>query len=73
MGTPDPRELKRTLGPRLLEIAGVSGVGVPTGRLTVYLERDDLAVRRRVEQVVERLSPGVTVVFETTGRLRPQR
>ena len=73
MGTPDAHELKRTLGPSLLEIAGVSGVGVPAGRLTVYLERDDPSVRRRVEEVIQRLSPGVAVAFETTGRLRRLR
>jgi hypothetical protein len=73
MSPPDARELKRTLGPPLLEISGVSGIGTPAGRLTVYLERDDPSVRRRVEEVVERLLPGVPIAFETTGRFRPQR
>lgn len=73
MGTPDARELKRKVGPSLLAIAGVSGVGVPAGRLTVYLERDDPSVRRQVEEIVQRLSPGTVVAFETTGAFRPQR
>jgi hypothetical protein len=72
VGTPDARELKRMLGPSLLAIDGVSGVGVPAGRLTVYLERDEPSVRRQVEDVVKRLAPNVTVAFEKTGRFRPQ-
>ena len=31
------QELKRRLSPRLLSIPGVSGVGIPGGKLTVYL------------------------------------
>jgi hypothetical protein len=68
--TQDARELKRTVGAHLLEIAGVSGVGVRGGRLTVYLERDDPAVRRQAEEVVGRLSPGASVAFKITGRFR---
>ena len=71
MGTPDARELKRTVGPSLLEIDGVRGVGVPAGRLTVYLEREDPSVRQRVQDVVRRLAPGVEVAFTTTGPFRP--
>jgi hypothetical protein len=64
--------LKRRLSPLLLEIDGVSGLGVPGGHLTVYLEADDAEVRRRVEEVVARCAAGATLRFEITGRLRKQ-
>lgn len=54
--------LKRRLSPKLLDIPGVSGVGVRNGRLTVYLEADDAAVRRRVQAVVGGTAEPVFVV-----------
>jgi hypothetical protein len=63
----DPVALKRRLSPLLLGIKGVSGLGVPNGRLTVYLESDDAAVRRRVESAIEKAAPGTAPAFVVTG------
>jgi hypothetical protein len=66
----DPLALKRLLSPLVLEIEGVSGLGVPGGRLTVYLEAEDAQVRRRVCEVVDRVAPGASPRFEVTGKIR---
>jgi len=66
----DPLELKRRLSPLLLEIKGVSGIGLPGGRLTVYLEADDDKVRRSVEKVASEVAPGVALQFQVTGPFR---
>lgn len=66
----DPLALKRLLSPLILEIEGVSGLGVPGGVLTVYLEADDAGVRRRVCEVVDRVAPGASPRFEVTGKIR---
>ena len=68
----DPTELKRRLSPQLLDIPGVSGVGVRNGRLTVYLDADDDAVRRRVQSVVTKAAPSATPDFVVTGPFRAQ-
>jgi hypothetical protein len=70
---PDPAALKRRLSPRLLGVEGVSGVGLPEGKLTVYLVADTEEIRRRVLELVEKLAPGAEPRFEVTGPLRPQR
>lgn len=67
---PGDLALKRRLSPRVLGIAGVSGLGLPRGRLTIYLEVDDPRVRRRVCQVVARVAPGAAPRFEVTGPIR---
>ena len=64
---PDAARLKQALSPVLLEIEGVSGVGVPGGQLTIYLTADDPEVKGKVREVVARASPGVTPRFEVTG------
>ena len=64
--------LKRRLSPLLLEIAGVAGLGLPRGRLTVYLEADDAAVRRRVLDIATREAPGAKLEFEVTGAFTAQ-
>jgi hypothetical protein len=71
--SPDPAAQKRRLSPRLLGLDGVSGLGLPGGRLTVYLVADTAEVRRRVLEVVAELEPGAKPLFEVTGPLRPQR
>lgn len=68
----DPVVLKRLLSPLLLEIKGVSGLGLPAGRLTVYLESDDDELRRRVQRAAREAAPGATIFFEVTGRFRPR-
>jgi hypothetical protein len=68
----DALALKRLLSPLLLAIEGVSGLGVPGGQLTIYLEADDADVRRRVSEIVARAAPGATPRFEVTGPFRKQ-
>lgn len=64
---------KRRLSPLLLRIEGVSGLGLPSGKLTVYLEADDAAVRQRVLEVAAEAAPGATLEFQVTGPFRAQR
>jgi hypothetical protein len=68
----DAPALKKLLSPLLLGIEGVSGLGVPGGRLTVYLEAEDADVRHRVEEVIGRLAPGTQPLYEVTGPFRKQ-
>jgi hypothetical protein len=68
----DAVALKKRLSPLLLGIEGVSGLGLPGGKLTVYLEAEDAEVRRRVEEVIARLAPGARPLYEVTGRFRKQ-
>jgi hypothetical protein len=49
----DVAALKRRLSPWLLEMDGVSGIGLPAGWLTVYLKKDDAELRRRIELMGE--------------------
>ena len=64
---PDVARLKQALSPALLEIEGVSGVGIPGGQLTVYLASDDPVVKGKVRELVARTAPAVTPRFEVTG------
>ena len=66
----DVEALRSRLSPRLLGLAGVSGVGIPGGRLTVYLTDDSPAVRRSVTEMVEAEAKNVPVDFVVTGTFR---
>lgn len=68
----DPIELKRRLSPAVLKLSGVSGIGVPKGQLTVYLESDSDEARARVREVVRKISPETEVMFLVTGKLSKQ-
>ena len=68
----DPRALKRKISSQILQVPGVSGIGVPKGRLTVYLESDSEDVRERVREVVRTVSPEADVVFMVTGKFAKQ-
>ncbi len=65
-------EVKRRVGDRLLAVPGVAGVGVPGGRLTVYLEADDAEARRACEEIVRGDGSGIEVAFLVTGRFERQ-
>jgi len=69
---PDKLVLKQLLSPILLGIKGVSGLGLPGGRLTVYLEADDADVRREVEAAIAKVAPGTRTLYEITGRFTKQ-
>jgi hypothetical protein len=68
----DPRALKRKISPQILQLPGVSGIGVPNGRLTVYLESDSEDIRERVREVLKTVSPEADVVFLVTGKFAKQ-
>ena len=51
---------------------GVSGIGVPKGRLTVYLEADSEDVRNRVREVLKTVSPEADIVFLVTVKFAKQ-
>jgi hypothetical protein len=68
----DPRALKRKVSSQILELPGVSGIGVPKGRLTVYLEVDSEDVRDRVREVLKAVSPEADVVFMVTRKFSKQ-
>jgi hypothetical protein len=55
-----------------LQLPGVSGIGVPNGRLTVYLESDSENVRERVREVLKTISPDADVAFLVTGKFAKQ-
>jgi hypothetical protein len=55
-----------------LQLPGVSGIGVPNGRLTVYLESDSEDIRDRVREVVKTISPEADVAFMVTGKFAKQ-
>ena len=68
----DPKALKRKISPQILQLPGVSGIGVPSGRLTVYLEVDSGDVREKVRRVLDTVSPESEVVFMVTGKFSKQ-
>jgi hypothetical protein len=69
---PDPRALKRKVSSQILQVPGVSGIGVPGGRLTVYLEDDSDEVKNRVREVLKTVSPETAVVFQVIGTFAKQ-
>ena len=57
---------------QILQVPGVSGIGVPKGRLTVYLESDSEDVKDRVREVLKTVSPETDVVFLVLGKFAKQ-
>jgi hypothetical protein len=70
--TTDPKALKQKISPQILQLPGVSGIGIPKGRLTVYLEVDSDDVREKVRKVLDAVSPESEVAFLVTGKLTKQ-
>jgi hypothetical protein len=68
----DPRTLKRKVSSQILQVPGVSGIGVPKGRLTVYLESDSEDIREKVREVLKTVSPEAEIVFLVTGKFAKQ-
>jgi hypothetical protein len=68
----DPKALKRELSKRLLEIDGVTGVGVRRGRLSIYLADDRERTRAGVDEVLRDVAPDASVDFVVTGPFRVQ-
>ena len=70
--TTDPKTLKQRISPQILQVPGVSGIGIPKGRLTVYLEVDSEDVRKKVRSVLDTISPESEIVFMVTGKFGKQ-
>lgn len=70
MQTNDLLTVKKRLSPGLLNIGGVSGVGISGGTLAVYLDVDSKAVREAVEKVVAAEAADVPVTYVVTGKFR---
>ena len=68
----DTRALKRKVSSQILQLPGVSGIGVPKGQLTVYLAADSEDVKERVREVLKTVSPETDVVFLVTGKFSKQ-
>jgi hypothetical protein len=64
------QEIKRRVSDQLLQIPGVTGLGIPAGRLTVYLERDTRVARERAMALLNAEAPGTPVDFIVTGVIR---
>lgn len=62
--------LKKRLSPGLLNIAGVSGVGISGGTIVGYLEVESAAVRKAVDEVVTAEAADVPVTYVVTGKFR---
>jgi hypothetical protein len=63
---------KRRLSQRLLDEAGVSGVGIRGQRLVVYLTGDEPAVKQRARDIAREVNITVPLIFEVTGEFRKQ-
>jgi hypothetical protein len=60
-------QVKRRISERLLDEAGVSGVGLRKKQVVIYLERDDPRLRRRAERVARAVAPATPLTFEVSG------
>ena len=66
------KSLKKRLSRRLLAVEGVTGVGIRTGKLAVYVERDQEQLRRQVQDVLDQEAPGLDVKMVVTDAFRRQ-
>jgi hypothetical protein len=72
MAKQDPiRDIKRRISAALLDTPGVSGVGIRDGRITIYLERDDAAVKTRARALAAKVDD-VELQFDVAGRFGKQ-
>lgn len=67
--TPDDviQKAKAVVGPLIMDIDGVAGVGVGKAALNVYLETNRPGVREQVEQILRAHAPGTPVHFVISG------
>ena len=65
-------DVKRRISARLLDEAGVSGVGIRGDRIVVYLETDDAGIRQKAKQVAQEVAPATSIAFEVAGRFGKQ-
>jgi len=72
---PAPKTLadaKKKISSTLLNMEGVSGVGLRGDRVVVYLESDDARRRDQAERMAQKVAPATPVIFEVTGRFEKQ-
>jgi len=67
-----PLDVKHKVSATLLDLSGVSGVGVRDDGVVIYLEADNSALRRKAARIVEAVSPTTPVAFEVTGGFEKQ-
>jgi len=67
----DLENLKKRLSAGLLNIGGVSGVGISQGTIAIYLETDSKTVRQEVEKLFAAEAENVPVTYVVTGKFRP--
>ncbi|MEO8627934.1 MAG: hypothetical protein ABI612_07505 [Betaproteobacteria bacterium] len=65
-------DIKRRLSPVLLAIDGVSGVGIFSGRLCVYVEHDVAELRDTVAAALHQHAPGLPYEIKIGGRFDTQ-
>ena len=65
-------DAKRQLSRRLLDEAGISGVGIRGKSLVVYLTADEASVKQKARDIAREVDVTAPLVFEVTGELRKQ-
>jgi hypothetical protein len=65
-------DVKRKLSDTLLNVPGVTGVGLRGDRIVVYLETHDAATQRKVERLARAAAPNSPVILEVTGPFSKQ-
>jgi hypothetical protein len=69
----DPiRDAKRRISAALLNTAGVSGVGLQAGEVTVCLETDDEKLRQHASAAARSVAPEIGLRFEVSGSFEKQ-
>jgi hypothetical protein len=68
----DLRQYKKSVSARILSIQGVTGVGIPQGKLTVYLQQDLPGVRQKVLNIVAPDLSAEEVQFIESGEFHAQ-
>ena len=67
----DLNTIKRQVSSALLKkVEGVTGVGLPSQGLTVYLEKDTPEIRAEVTKALEPLKLSVPLHWMVTGKFR---
>jgi len=65
-------QLKRQVSSKLLDLPGVSGVGLRGDSLVVYLATSEAALRERALSIIRDLAPGRPVIVEVSGTFGKQ-
>jgi hypothetical protein len=66
----DLERFKQRLSGKLLAIDGVSGVGVGSGRIQIYLARDHQETRAAIDRLMQAEAPDIPHAYFVTGEFR---